>query len=183
MALRSLSAMPWIGETLDFDLANTVVIGAGHSGTDIDFFDDPILTLRWTEKAGHGAFGLLPMEQILALRRLIRSAFHAASNGQTLSDEVLLELNNLAAQAPHIVALDSTGECEWIPVGGDISANAAAEAIGHLSGSQAENLHRCRAPSCGMFYLATRPDQRWCTSTCGSRARAARRNQNLDQGI
>lgn len=183
MALRTLSAMPWIGETLDFDLANTVVIGAGPGGTDIDFFDDSVLTLKWAKKAGHGTLGTLPMEQIFTLRHLVRSAFDSTSTGRPLKDDVLSELNRLAAQAPHVVSLNSAGESTWTPVSGDIAANIAAETIGHLSGSQAGNLHRCPAPSCGMFYMATRPDQRWCTSTCGSRARAARRNQIPGKGF
>lgn len=175
MALRTLSAMPWIGDSPEFDIANTVVVGAGANGSDIDLLDDPKLSRTWAAKAGGGSLAYVPIEHILKLRALLRCAFDAASIKRSPSETVLLELNRLASNAPHVAAVNGSGGLDWTPIGDDIVANVAAQTIRRLSEPSAGSIHRCVAPSCGMFFMAIRPDQRWCSSTCGSRARAARR--------
>ncbi|ELS57171.1 CGNR zinc finger domain-containing protein [Streptomyces viridochromogenes] len=45
------------------------------------------------------------------------------------------------------------------------------------AGPEQARLRRCPAPSCGMFFLARRRDQAWCSIGCGNRARAARRSE------
>jgi len=53
-------------------------------------------------------------------------------------------------------------------------ADIATSAITLVGGPGRDRLRRCGAPGCGRWFVASRPRQRWCSPTCGNRARVAR---------
>ncbi|MBY4210390.1 CGNR zinc finger domain-containing protein [Rhodococcus fascians] len=55
-----------------------------------------------------------------------------------------------------------------------IRARAASAVIDLLNGPDRARLSLCAAPRCGQLFLQDRPNQQWCCSACGNRARAAR---------
>ncbi|OZF37396.1 CGNR zinc finger domain-containing protein [Rhodococcus sp. 14-2483-1-2] len=61
-------------------------------------------------------------------------------------------------------AADFLGQC----------ARAASSVIDLLNGPDRDRLALCEAPRCGQLFLQDRPNQQWCCSACGNRARAAR---------
>ena len=177
MVIHALRDLPWIGEDPLFDLANTVLLGAGPGGSDVDVLADPPLLARWRALADHRLRDQ-PLEDLLTWRTLIRAglATRADHGGSAVVTEPLRdELNQLARVAPVAFQLNPDGHLDQLDHGGTIAAVLARETLVLIAGSQAQLLRRCPAPSCGMFYLARRRDQNWCTVGCGNRARAARR--------
>lgn len=175
MSIRALPEMPWIAGSLALDLANTIVLGAGPDGRDLDILTDPELAGTWAARAGGGRLVRLSTEERIVLRGLVREAFNAAAVGAPLMGDIVDRLNQLAASAPHVLSIDPHGELAWTTVAPSLPGEIAAETIRLATPPVAELLHRCPARSCGIFYEAARPDQRWCSPTCGSRGRAARR--------
>lgn len=74
----------------------------------------------------------------------------------------------------------SQGDPERVTLTPDLRRHAVSE----LAGAVARDLirlivdrvvlRRCGAPGCGMVYVQTRASQRWCSNSCGNRARVAR---------
>ena len=177
--IQALHELPWIGEDPLFDLANTVLIGAGPAGRDIDVLSDPDLLSRWRERADPRLRGRA-LDTLLRLRDLIRQALGARADRPEagpfrLPEQVRTALNTLAADAPVILRLDRTGQLGHTDTGGGVDAALARDTLTLVAGPDATRLRRCPAPSCGMFHLARRRDQTWCSVGCGNRARAARR--------
>jgi hypothetical protein len=53
-------------------------------------------------------------------------------------------------------------------------ADIATSAITLVGGPGRDRRRRRGAPGCGRWFVASRPRQRWCSPTCGDRARVAR---------
>lgn len=62
------------------------------------------------------------------------------------------------------------------PVDPSVAAQAriARSAIEILGTDKRSRLRFCTPPGCGVYYLASRPQQRWCSPRCGTRTRVAR---------
>ncbi|MEV0961489.1 ABATE domain-containing protein [Streptomyces sp. NPDC049910] len=178
MTLRSVGAMPWIGELPVLDLANTVLREAGTAGGDIDLLADPDLLASWRAKAADRELADVPLGQLTDLRDPVRGALDATARRIPLPEPVRTRLNALAARAPVTFRVDAEGRLEEREAGGPVAASVARQALVLAAGPERARLRCCRAPSCGMFFLARRRDQAWCSIGCGNRARArsARRN-------
>jgi predicted RNA-binding Zn ribbon-like protein len=88
-------------------------------------------------------------------------------------------VNRAAAAAPAIVQLEA-GELvvRYNASPGDaFLADVAGSAISLVGGLGRDRLRRCGAPGCGRWFVASRPRQRWCSPSCGNRARVARFQQ------
>ncbi|MCP3757235.1 CGNR zinc finger domain-containing protein [Streptomyces sp. TBY4] len=175
MTIRNLRAMPWIGEDPVLDLANTVICGAGPTHADIDLFADAELTASWRARATERRLALLPLEDLTVLRDLTRAALDASAGQRALPESVRTELNELASAAPVTFLVTADGRLDQRDTGGPAQAAAARQALLLAAGPEQARLRRCHAPSCGMFFLARRRDQAWCSLGCGNRARSARR--------
>jgi predicted RNA-binding Zn ribbon-like protein len=174
VTIRDLHEMPWIGEDPVLDLANTVVVGAGPARGDIDFFTDRELTGRWRARADR-RLAALPLEELQRLRGLVRDALDAAAGQRPLDDSLRTSLNELASSAPVIFQVTDDGLLEQREQNADADAGIARDTLVLAAGPDRQRIRRCPAPSCGMFFLARRRDQAWCSLGCGNRARSSRR--------
>ncbi len=164
--------MPWIGELPVLDLANTVVRGTGTGDGDIDLLADPDLLASWRARAADRELAELPLGQLTDLRDPVRRALGAAARQAPLPDPVRTRLNALAARAPVTFHVDAAGRLTEQEAGGPVAAAVARQALVLAAGPEQARLRCCHAPSCGMFFLARRRDQAWCSVGCGNRARA-----------
>jgi predicted RNA-binding Zn ribbon-like protein len=170
----------WLGQGLALDLADTVTV---EDGVENDLIRSARDYERWAEL--EGAF--LPgryrptlhrsRRELLALRTELRAALGAVTAGGALPKSAVDRLNAASRAAPAWTELDpsdalivqrtSASRTEEILA---LYARSAME----LLAAQGDQLRRCPAPSCGMFYVSRRRQQRWCSTQCGSRARVAR---------
>ena len=172
----------WLGQDPALDIANTVSIS---DGTEHDLIAGMSEYERWAA-AEESALGFDPYErsalgaarsQVLALRTAVRAVIAAAADSRELPREAVSALNRASRSAPSWVELD--------PAARRIRSHSRAETTKRLlaayaraamtlvADSAGEDIRRCPAPSCGMFYRPGRSDQRWCSPQCGSRARVA----------
>ncbi|GAA3142888.1 hypothetical protein GCM10010466_37320 [Planomonospora alba] len=172
--IRDLQEMPWIGEDPVLDLANTVVVGAGPARSDIDFFADRELTGRWRARTDRG-LAALPLDELRRLRGLVRGALDAAARRHPFDDGLRTGLNELASAAPVIFQVTGDGLLEQREQNAAAGAAIARDTLILTAGPDRQRIRRCPAPSCGMFFLARRRDQAWCSLGCGNRARSTRR--------
>jgi predicted RNA-binding Zn ribbon-like protein len=126
-------------------------------------------------------------EDFLALRSAIRDAFDAALEAKRIPARALEGINAVAASAPtspeairgdagqlradtRYHAADPT----------DVALAAlAADAISLLTGPDRDHLGACHAPGCVLMFLQDHPRRRWCSETCGNRARQARHYERI----
>lgn len=172
----------WLGEDLSIDLANTVMV-VREGGESVDLLADKTQMQRWleSERERHGIaeleFGAGDFTRLCELRDAVRDLFAASAEGGPLPGAALDCLNAVSAQDPCSPRLcireDGVAEVrESSGTGIDrLLGMAARAAIRLLCEPERAELHLCRAPSCGMFFLGKR---RWCCAACGNRARAAR---------
>ncbi|MCP3821692.1 ABATE domain-containing protein [Streptomyces sp. A3M-1-3] len=175
MTIRNLHEMPWIGEDPVLDLANTVLCDAGPARGDIDLLADARLLASWRSRTLDRRLADLPLEDLTALRDLVRCALDAAAGQAALPESVRTRLNDLASAAPVTLFVSADGRLGQRETGGAADASVARQALALAAGPDQARLRRCYAPSCGMFFLARRRDQAWCSLGCGNRARSARR--------
>lgn len=170
----------WLGQGLALDLADTVTI---EEGAERDLIASPEEFRRWAEAEAPfvapvtaGALESARSE-LLELRSTVRRALAAVSRGERPPKATIAELNRISRRAPTWTELDvdSLAVKHAGPAGtrAQLLAAYARSAI-ELIAEHRDELRRCGAPSCGMFYIATRRAQRWCSPQCGSRARVAR---------
>jgi predicted RNA-binding Zn ribbon-like protein len=173
----------WLGQDPALDIANTVSIsdGAEHdlvaSVSDYERWaaaEGSALGFDSDERSGLGAARV----PLLALRPAVRAVIAAAAEGRELPPEAVSALNRASRSAPSWVELDpvtrrvrSRSRTEAAK---RLLAAYARAAIALVADGAADEIRRCPAPACGMFYHPGRSDQRWCSPQCGSRARVAR---------
>ena|SRR6185437_2268418 len=171
----------WLGEDLSVDLANTVMV-VREGGETVDLLIDEEQMRRWLAFEGE-RLGLAELKldgrgfaRLCGLRDAVRELFAASVEGRPLPAESLACVNAASEQDPYSPQLhihEGVAEVRESSGGGvgrllGMSARAAIRLLGEPGGAE---LHLCRAPSCGMFFLGRR---RWCCAACGNRARAAR---------
>lgn len=172
--MSELRAMPWIGEHSVLDVANTIAVGAGSGRTDVDLFTVPELLERWRQAALDRGVAALPVARLAELRELVGAVLDHLDRHVPLTAQLRADLNALVAAAPVVLALDGDAQLTYRPLGGDAGATLGRDVIGLLTGADRERVRRCRASGCGMFFLARRRDQTWCSIGCGNRVRAQR---------
>ncbi|UYQ60203.1 ABATE domain-containing protein [Streptomyces peucetius] len=175
MSLKNLHEMPWIGEHAVLDLANTVVCGADSSGGDIDLLAEEGLRASWRSRAADRGLADLPLEELTRLREPARAVLGAAARQAPLPEAARTRLNALAAGAPVTFEVGEDGRLAEREGGGPVAGRVARQVLVLAAGPEQARLRTCPAPSCGMFFLARRRDQAWCSVGCGNRARSARR--------
>jgi predicted RNA-binding Zn ribbon-like protein len=115
----------------------------------------------------------------LELREAIRASFAATVAGEPLPESAVAEINRRAAAEPVAPRLAPDGSAELAPTATVDPTTAALAAIARsaidiLGSEKRDRVHFCASTGCGMYYLASRPQQRWCSSQCGTRMRVAR---------
>lgn len=164
------------------DLANTVMV-VREGGEAVDLLADEVQMRRWLayerERLGGAELELdaRGFARLCELRDAVRELFTASAEGEPLPSAALACVNAASAQAPYSPQLrvreggvPEVRESSGTGVDGLLGTLARA-AIQLLGRSAKAELHLCKAPSCGMFFLGRR---RWCCAACGNRARAAR---------
>jgi predicted RNA-binding Zn ribbon-like protein len=173
----------WLGQDPALDLANTVAV---VNGVDRDLLAPAGAYDGWAAAEGAAA-GLAPEDvagllearpRVVRLREVIREALAAAAARRDLPVAAVAELNRASRAAPHWLELDpAVGRLRMCSRGrraDRLLARYARSALQLLAADTGEQLRVCPAPSCGMFYRPRRPQQRWCSPQCGTRARVAR---------
>lgn len=170
----------WIGQGPALDLADTVTISDDE---ETDLLALPGEYERWA-LAEVTALGwsaqdrkllLDGREEVLAVREPVRAVLGALGDGRSVPKAAIGPLNQISRSAPewtelHDGALVARSGADDLAV---VRGRYARDALRWAAGD-AGPLRRCPAPSCGMFYSPGRPQQRWCSTACGTRARVAR---------
>jgi predicted RNA-binding Zn ribbon-like protein len=171
----------WLGEPLAIDFANTVMVV--REGERVDLLATTAELRAWLEaeqaRLGESGFAAAHLDEIRALRDAVHGLLAAAANGTAPPKDALERVNAASAAAPVSPQLLAEGEgrlrSRECGAGGDrlarLLGTLARAAIDLVTSPAAAELHVCRAPSCGMYFLGAR---RWCCAACGNRARAAR---------
>jgi predicted RNA-binding Zn ribbon-like protein len=176
----------WLGEPLAIDLANTVLVVKPGDERDLLATRERLELWLHRERERLGEAGLAAgrAAELLQLRDAIRRLFTAVAQGRALAADDVRRLNDLSAAAPTypLLELDAGGEPHGTlhsAATGPLAASlgrVARSAIELLGGPDRALLRICRAPNCGMFFVASpsKPGRRWCCAACGNRARVAR---------
>jgi predicted RNA-binding Zn ribbon-like protein len=170
----------WLGQAPALDLADTVTVEDGSEHDLVASLDD---YERWARvEAGFlpdalaGALGPGRV-RLMGLRTAVRGVLAGAAAGTRPPRAAISELNTASRASPEWVELDADllGMRE-MRAGQAIDRLLAwyARSAIEVVADEGKRLRRCPAPSCGMFYLSSRPDRRWCSTQCGTRARVAR---------
>ena len=181
MRTAQLDGWPWLGAPLALDLANSVA--QIRPGVTRDLLDSDEALDGWLDTEGERLPRLARGPQRYAAFRELRDALHrlltAAATGERLPPAAIKTVNAASARSAGHLRLAVRGKGSVVEVAGPDTpldhalSLIARSAIELLAGPECERLRVCPAPSCGMFFLG-RPDQEWCSSACGNRARAAR---------
>ncbi len=161
------------------DLANTLVVREG--GDAVDFLVAPEGLSGWLEAEGERLDGWAPVTRteladFRGLRAAIRDLFDALLSGVVPSEGVVRAINAASARAPMYPELDCSGAARpRVRMSGSAASLAAVarSAIDLAGGPARERLRVCGAPGCPRLFVATNP-RRWCSESCGNRARVAR---------
>ncbi len=165
------------------DLANTLVV---HEDADmVDFLVTPEGLSGWLEAEGERLEGWTPvtesdLSEFRALRAAVRELFEALLSGSAPPKGGVKEINTASARGPTYPGLDCSGARLRVRARGTASGAAASlaavarSAIDLAGGPARERLRVCEAPGCPRLFVATNPRRRWCSESCGNRARVAR---------
>ena len=171
------SMEPWdelTGE-LAIDLANTLRLE--RDGATTDLLADRDRLARWLQR--RGVPGGVGAPELQALRGQVRALLAAAVRRRTLPRAAVAAVNRAVAAAPAVAQLEADELVYHYNASPPDAflADIATSAITLVGGPRRDLLRRCAAPGCGRFFVASRPRQTWCGSSCGNRARLARFHQ------
>ena len=183
----------WLGEPLAVDLANTLMVV--RPGQTIDLLETSEQLARWLDaerpRLDDGAITARDLGAVRSLRDAIHRLFTAAVEGAALPARDVAALNTASAAVSHHLVLEAGPRTEAAAVERAARGRPLALALGRIARSAIELLGRpertrlraCHAPSCGMFFLAARRGQVWCSPHCGNRARVARHYGRHAKGL
>src|SRR4051794_16125992 len=171
----------WLGDRLAIDFANTT---HRRGMVEEDFLRDGADLASWSDRetgrvprvSARAAAGRIA--EARALREDVKAVLRASVDGAPLPAGAVERLNARARALPIVGQLGArAGELRRAPAAragavDELLARVAAATI-ELVGA-GDPVHFCDAPSCGGFFVPTRPNQRWCGPQCGTRARVAR---------
>ena len=179
-------AGPLRDEPLAIELHNTIYAA---NGVGIDGLSDAAGATAWLDglatrlpQDGSARRRLPALDELVALRSVVREALAAAVSGEPASRAALDAINASSARAPR------SPVAAWQPRGAPLAetdvhgatradvilAALAADAIELLTGPHRANLRACGAPGCVLMFLKDHPRREWCSNACGNRARQAR---------
>jgi predicted RNA-binding Zn ribbon-like protein len=177
---------PLRNEPLAIELHNTIYAA---NAMQIDGLAEPASAVAWIDALderlpdGGSARRRLPaLDELVALRTVVREALAGAASGEQVPRATLEALNAFSARAPR------SPVAVWRPHGAPLAAGdvhgatradvilaaLAADAIGLLTGPHRGDLRACGAPGCVLMFLKDHPRRAWCSNACGNRARQAR---------
>jgi predicted RNA-binding Zn ribbon-like protein len=183
--------LPFLAYPLAVDFANSTgppdgAVGDGPVGGDL--FADRVGVRRWLAAEAHAVSDIAPraldgtvdLPALRAFRATITDLLRQGAGGTRLSAAATARVNSASAAAPlhpELLVSDGPGSRsvshapDWQT---ELVGRIARSAIELLSGPDGQRLGICRAPACGLLFVASRGDQRWCSGSCGNRARVAR---------
>jgi predicted RNA-binding Zn ribbon-like protein len=181
---QTLDSFGWPGRDWRLALADTIAVVRDE---EVDLLPAEPDLARWLE-AEQGWLGPVPpgdapaLAAVRELRGAIRSLLTATVAGTDLPEDEAAVVNRFSAGGAWYRRLDLSQpggpRAVYEGVGGDrarqVLATIAGAAIDLLTGPDRQRIKLCRAPSCGMFFLAGKRGQQWCSVPCGNRARVAR---------
>lgn len=174
----------WLGAPLAVDFANTV----RRRGLEYEeLLERPGDLVEWAGREGFGLAEPTAGARLGAVRELRDAVFALllAALREPVPSGVVppvpglgdaeARLNASLAAVPLVPRLHE-GE---IVLTAPAAPSALDELLARVAASTLDLLHDpelafCDAPSCGQFFIRRRGDQRWCDSSCGTRARVAR---------
>jgi predicted RNA-binding Zn ribbon-like protein len=170
--------LPWLLFPPAVDLSNTVMVTPGG---ELDLLEREDQLSAWiaAERGRIPGVGAATgrLAEVRELRQWVRDLLHARARGKRLPTEARRRLNAISVAAPIQITLKSDGRVVEEPDVCDpyslFEATVARSAI-ELADRGESRLCLCGAPSCGMLYLREHPQQVWCSTACGNRARVAR---------
>ncbi|WP_018351610.1 CGNR zinc finger domain-containing protein [Longispora albida] len=179
MRQTDYSRLAWLGGPLALDLANTLPLA--RPDTPLDLISTEEQLSAWLHRQAYRLPvpppGLARFHGFRRLRDALFRAFAAVTSGEQLPREIVGALNSVSNRTPaqpRLLVLPDGLQVEYRganPV--DIALALVAASGVRLLGSGLNDLRRCPAPGCGLFFLGT-PRRRWCSDACGARARSAR---------
>jgi predicted RNA-binding Zn ribbon-like protein len=167
----------WLGKELAVDFANTVIVV--RPGEELDGLAAEEDLARWLELE-RDRLGEAPgagLQEFRRLRDAIRALMTAAAEGHELPATAVAYVNRASRAAPRFAQLRNgaaVDESRARTRVDEILGTIAASAIELLGGPDRELIRVCRAPRCGLYFVADRERRQWCTPSCGNRARVAR---------
>ncbi len=166
------------------DLANTLVVY--EDADTVDFLVTPGGLSDWLELESERLEGWAPvtesdLSEFRALRAAVREMFEALLSGSAPPKGGVREINTASAGGPTYPELDDSGAEPQVRTRSAAYASSAsslaavARSAVDLAGGPARDLLRvCEAPGCPRLFVATNARRRWCSESCGNRARVAR---------
>ncbi|WP_415976239.1 CGNR zinc finger domain-containing protein [Rhodococcus sp. 077-4] len=175
----------WLGDHLALDVVNTVQL---QRGIYVELLNSAHDLQEWTQLQGPRVPEKIrsdaDIEKFRTTRDHALALLRATASNVDLPQESVEHIDAIARRHPVTRAIDLGGR-EGIGhvVGATNSldaviARAASAVIDLLNGPDRVRVALCDAPRCGQLFLHDRPNQQWCSSTCGNRARAARHHAN-----
>jgi len=179
----ALELWDWLSEPLAMDFANTT---RRRGMVEHDYLRDAADLESWSEREAdrvprvpaRAAAGR--MDEVRAVRDDVKAVLRAAVDGAPLPGPAVGRLNARARALPIVPQLGRRpGDLRTAPAAraaalDELLARVAAATIELVGSGGPDAVRFCDAPSCGDFFAPDRPNQRWCDTSCGSRARVAR---------
>jgi predicted RNA-binding Zn ribbon-like protein len=178
---------PVLGEPLPLELANTRF---AHRGHEYEGLQEPPDLAAWLRRVrerlpiapADGDLDAIGPDDLAAARELrdaLRTLFTAATAGNALDADAAGVVNRAVRSAPrwHEITTERTPATAVRTTAPRVPAALAAiaeEAVGLLTGPEADALRACGAPGCMLFFRKNHPRRAWCSPRCANRVRAAR---------
>jgi predicted RNA-binding Zn ribbon-like protein len=188
MGPMAIGLWDWLGEPLAMDFANTT---RRRGMVEHDYLRDGSDLESWSEREA----GRVPrvtaraaaarFDEVLATRDDVKAVLRATVDGTPLPAAAVGRLNARVRALPIVPQLGPRpGELRTAPAArasalDELLARVAAHAIEIAGSGDPDAIHFCDPPSCGDFFAPDRPNQRWCDTSCGTRARVARHAAHL----
>ena len=167
----------WLGKELAVDLANTMIVV--RPGEELDGLATEEDLERWLE-IERDRLGRVPgagLQEFRRLRAAVRALMTAAAEAEELPARAVAIVNRASRAAPRFAQLragSAVDESRARTRADEVLGAIATSAIELLGSSDRELIRVCRAPRCGLYFLADRERRQWCSPSCGNRARVAR---------
>jgi predicted RNA-binding Zn ribbon-like protein len=169
----------WLGKDLALDFANTVIVRPGGKVDGLSTASGLARLLELErDRLGEAPGAERRLHDFRRLRDALRALLTAAAERTELPEAGVAAVNRASAAVPSFVQLRRPGlavvESHASTRVDAILGAIASSAVTLLGGPDRELVRVCEAPNCGLFFLAGRDSQQWCTPSCGNRARVAR---------
>jgi predicted RNA-binding Zn ribbon-like protein len=179
----ALQLWDWLSEPLAMDFANTT---RRRGMVEHDYLRDAADLESWSEREAErvprvparAAAGR--MDEVRAVRDDVKAVLRATVDKTPLPPQAVARLNSRARAVPIVRQLGRRpGEVSAAPATrttplDELLARVAAHAIELAGSDEPDAMRFCDAPGCGQFFEPDRANQRWCDTSCGTRARVAR---------